>query len=139
MTVSVFKRVVEVGRAVLINGGEYNNKVAVIVEIIDHNRALIEGPTTGVPRHAHSFKNLRLLPYTLPKLPRGIRSAGLKKAIESAELVSKWEASTWAQKLAKRAKRATLTDFDRFKLMKLRKQRRSILNKEVAALKKQQA
>jgi large subunit ribosomal protein L14e len=33
-----FKRYVEVGRVVLINQGEFAGKLAVIVEIIDHNK-----------------------------------------------------------------------------------------------------
>lgn len=33
-----FKRFVEVGRIVLLNQGPYANKLATIVEIIDHNR-----------------------------------------------------------------------------------------------------
>jgi large subunit ribosomal protein L14e len=33
-----FKRFVEVGRVVLINQGEFAGKLAVIVEIIDHNK-----------------------------------------------------------------------------------------------------
>lgn len=33
-----FKRFVEVGRVVLINQGEFAGKLAVVVEIIDHNK-----------------------------------------------------------------------------------------------------
>lgn len=35
---ATFKRYVEVGRIVLLNEGPYANKLATIVEIIDHNR-----------------------------------------------------------------------------------------------------
>lgn len=36
-----FKRYVEVGRVVLINQGESEGKLAVIVEIVDHNKVSI--------------------------------------------------------------------------------------------------
>lgn len=35
---STFKRFVEVGRVVLVNDGPFAGKLAVIAEIIDHNR-----------------------------------------------------------------------------------------------------
>merc|ERR1711977_720235 len=65
-----FKRYVEVGRVVLVNDGPSSGKLAVIVEIIDHARALIDGPETGVPRQAIADKKVVLTPYVLKKLPR---------------------------------------------------------------------
>ncbi|KIJ90988.1 hypothetical protein K443DRAFT_14762 [Laccaria amethystina LaAM-08-1] len=43
------ERFVEVGRVVLLKSGAFSCKIAVIVEMIDHNRAIIDGPTTDVP------------------------------------------------------------------------------------------
>jgi transcription antitermination factor NusG len=37
-----FKRYVQVGRVVLINKGEFSGKLAVIVEIIDHNKVSLQ-------------------------------------------------------------------------------------------------
>ncbi|KAK9720068.1 hypothetical protein K7432_004393 [Basidiobolus ranarum] len=136
MTQDSFKRIVEVGRVVLLNSGVDAGKLAVIVEILDHNRAIVDGPTTGVARHAHAYRRLTLPPLVVKTLPRGTGSGALKKALEKQEIVALWEKTTWAQKLAAREKRAALTDFDRFKLMKLRKQRRNIVGKQIAALKK---
>jgi transcription antitermination factor NusG len=42
---STFKRFVEVGRVVLVNDGPFAGKLAVIAEIIDHNR--VSEPTGG--------------------------------------------------------------------------------------------
>ncbi|KAK9709939.1 hypothetical protein K7432_008706 [Basidiobolus ranarum] len=136
MTQDSFKRIVEVGRVVLLNSGVDAGKLAVIVEILDHNRAIVDGPTTGVARHAHAYRRLTLTPLVVKDLPRGTGSGAVKKALEKQEIVAKWEKTTWAQKLAAREKRAALTDFDRFKLMKLRKQRRNIVGKQIATLKK---
>jgi large subunit ribosomal protein L14e len=99
---STFKRFVEVGRVVLVNDGPSAGKLAVIAEIIDHNRALIDGPTTSVPRQQIPYRNLILTPYTLASLPRAAGSGPIKKAIEKAGVMEKWEQSGWAKKLAAR-------------------------------------
>ncbi|RIA98150.1 60S ribosomal protein L14e [Glomus cerebriforme] len=131
-----FKRLVEVGRVVFIDSGENAGKLAVIVEIIDHNRALIDGPITGVARHAHPFRRLTLTDLVVKGFPRGASSKIVKKHFEKQDILAKWDQSSWAKKLDNRKKRSGLTDFDRFKLMKLRKQRRLIVQTEEAALKK---
>ncbi|KAK9767681.1 hypothetical protein K7432_002320 [Basidiobolus ranarum] len=136
MTQDSFKRIVEVGRVVLLNHGPEAGKLAVIVEILDHNRAIVDGPTTGVSRQAYAYRRLTLTPLVVKSLPRSVGSGALQKAIEKQEIVATWNKTTWAQKLDARQKRAALTDFDRFKLMKLRKQRRNIVGKQIAVLKK---
>jgi len=45
-----FNLLVEVGRVVYIHYGPSSGKVAVILDIVDHSRVIVEGPTTGVPR-----------------------------------------------------------------------------------------
>ena len=45
-----FKRYVELGRVCLINYGEEAGKLATIVDVIDNNRVLVDGPETGVKR-----------------------------------------------------------------------------------------
>jgi len=134
-----FKRIVQVGRVVMINFGEDAGKLAVIVDIIDHNRALIHGPTTGVKRHSHSFRRLTLTPLVVKDLPRGIGHKSLVQILEKQDIMGQWSKTAWAVKLDNRVKRAALTDFDRFKLMKLKKQRRPIIGPQFAQLKKAQA
>ncbi|KAI0243902.1 hypothetical protein L0F63_006146, partial [Massospora cicadina] len=82
----VFKRYVEVGRGAVLRGGKYDQKLVIIVDIVDHNRALVEGPTSGVPRHVESFKNMDLTNIVLPKLPRGVSSKYLKTCAEKEEI-----------------------------------------------------
>ncbi|KXN87800.1 60S ribosomal protein L14-B [Leucoagaricus sp. SymC.cos] len=130
---SNFKRFVEVGRVVLIKDGPLSGKIAVIAEIIDHNRAIIDGPSTGVPRQAFPYKHLLLTPLKLTKLPRGAGSGVIKKLVETEGVVEKWDKSAWAQKRVTKEKRQSLNDFDRFKVMLAKKQRRDIVRK---ALKK---
>jgi len=121
---STFKRFVEVGRLVLLKSGPYEGKVAVIVEIIDHNRAIVDGPTTGVPRQPFPYRHLVLTPLTLQKLPRGARSGVVKKYIEKEEIIEKWNKSAWAQKLQAAQRRKTLTDFERFYVQIAKKNQR---------------
>ncbi|ORZ12443.1 60S ribosomal protein L14 [Lobosporangium transversale] len=129
-----FQRVVEIGRVVMINYGPDAGKLAVIVDIIDHNRALIEGPTTGIPRSAHAFRRLTLTPLVI-KVPRNAGQAVLKAAIQKQDLAGNWAKTSWAKKIASRAKRASNSDFDRFKLQKYKKLRREIVNKAVKTTK----
>ncbi|KIJ91910.1 hypothetical protein K443DRAFT_114378, partial [Laccaria amethystina LaAM-08-1] len=110
---SNFKRFAEIGRVVLLKSGPFSGKIAVIAEIIDHNRvSIIDGPTTGVPRQSYPYKHLTLTPLKLSGLPRGAGTKKVRKEIEKGAIVDKWDNSGWAQKLAVQ-KRWVLTDFGR--------------------------
>ena len=131
----VFKRYVEVGRVVLINYGPETGKLATIIDIVDQNKCLIDGPEeiTGVPRQVISYSRLALTDLTV-KIQANARQKTLKKAWEEADTLNKWESSSWAKKLSAKKKRASLSDFDRFKVMVARKQKSEIIAKKLAAL-----
>ncbi|KAI9252958.1 60S ribosomal protein L14 [Phascolomyces articulosus] len=131
-----FKRQVEVGRVVLINDGADANKLAVIVDIIDHKRALVDGPTTGVVRQPLAYARLTLTNLVVKGLPRNAGQAVLKKNLGKSQVVAQWEKSAWAQKLKQREVRANLTDFERFKIQKLKNKRAFALGSAVAKAKK---
>jgi large subunit ribosomal protein L14e len=116
----VFKKFVEVGRAVLINYGPLSGKLAVIVDIITTSRVLIDGPTTGVKRQEISLRRVSLTDFTLD-ITRGIKNAALKSAVEKFDLIKKWGNTPFAKKIHRGQVRAKLTDFDRFKVMVLKK------------------
>ncbi|KAJ2927365.1 hypothetical protein H1R20_g9727, partial [Candolleomyces eurysporus] len=132
MADSNFTRFVEVGRVVLLKKGPSSGKIAVIVEIIDHNRAIIDGPTTSVPRQSYPFKHLTLTNFKLTGLPRAAGSGVVKKLVEKEALVEKWNKSAWAQKREASEKRRSLSDFDRFKILVLKKQRRDRVRKALS-------
>ncbi|KAI8149279.1 60S ribosomal protein L14 [Fennellomyces sp. T-0311] len=132
-----FKRQVEVGRVVLINQGADANKLAVIVDIVDHKRALIDGPSTGVARQAFPYARLTLTNLVVKGLPRGAGQSVVKKYFEKDQIVSQWEKSAWAQKLKQRQVRANLSDFDRFKINKLKNKRAFAVGSAIAKAKKQ--
>lgn len=139
---------------VLVKSGPSAGHIAVIAEIIDHNRvrngglllwfrvavltfllvqAIIDGPTTSVPRQSFPYRYLTLTPLIVKDLPRAAGSGVIKKFLEKQETVSKWESSAWAKKMAAVQSRRTLSDFERFNVMVLKKQRRDSVRKAVKA------
>lgn len=73
----VYKRFVETGRVVLINYGSQSGKLAVIVEIVNTNRILIDGPTTGVKRQEIALRRVSLTDVCL-KIRNGAKTSEVK-------------------------------------------------------------
>ena len=121
----VFKRFVEVGRVIVINYGPLTGKLAVIVDILTTTKVVIQGLKGGVRRQELSLRRVTLTDYKVD-IKRGAKSAEVLKAIEDYKLEEKFKKSTFAKKSEIRHKRANLTDFDRFKVMRLR-QKRAVL------------
>lgn len=117
----MFKRFVEVGRVVLLKDGPDADKPAVIVEIVDHNRVMVDGPTTGVSRKVVSFRHVKLTDHTVA-IPRGARTGTVKKFVTENETMEKFFETSVAKKIASKAVRVNLSDFDRFKVMVLKRQ-----------------
>ncbi|KAH7037428.1 ribosomal protein L14 [Microdochium trichocladiopsis] len=133
-------RLVEVGRVVLVqDNGPYTGRIATIVEIIDHKRVLIDGPSSDaklvVPRQAIALANVLLAPIKVDKLPRAARTGTVKKAWENAGIDAKWKESSWAKRKEQGERRRALTDFERFKVLRLKKQRRFEERKALAKVK----
>jgi len=102
-------------------------------------QALIDGPSTdtktAVPRQAISLSHLILTPLVLEKLPRASRTGVVKAQWEKAGIEKKWQESAWAKKRAQKERRRALTDFERFKVLRLRKQARFEVRKSLAKVK----
>ena len=111
---------VEPGRVCYVNFGEDYGKMCVIVDILDMNRVLVDGP--AFPRVEYPLKRLFLTRLRLPLL-RGARTGNLLKACKSFGLDAKWKATSAFKKMDQSNKRAATTDFDRFKVMIARKNR----------------
>ena len=121
----VFRRFVEVGRVIIVNYGPLVGKLAVIVDILTTTKALIQGLKGGIKRQEISLRRVTLTDYKLD-IKRGAKQAEVYKAIDDFKLEDKFKTSTFYKKNEIRQKRANLTDFDRFKVMRLR-QKRSVL------------
>jgi large subunit ribosomal protein L14e len=65
---------------------------------------------------------------TIRGLPRGAGSPTVKKFFEKSGVAEKWAQSGWAKKRAAVKARRSLSDFDRFNVMLLKKQRRNVLS-----------
>ena len=85
------------------------------------NRVLVDG-MGNFPRVIYPLKRLTLTRLRIPIL-RGARTGTLRKAAAAFELDKKWAETRACQKLARGTARAATTDFDRFRVMVLRKQR----------------
>ncbi|KAF2197291.1 60S ribosomal protein L14 [Delitschia confertaspora ATCC 74209] len=129
-------RLVEVGRVVLFSAGPYAGRLATIVEIIDHKRVLVDGPASSkdkvVPRHSASLSHVSLTPIVINKLPRATGTGVVRKLWEQEKVDEKFDASNWAKGRVQFQKRRQLNDFERFKVMKLRKQARFEVAKTLA-------
>lgn len=126
----VFKRFMEVGRVVLVNYGPDAGKLATVIDVVDQNKCLIDGPNTGVVRQVISFKRIMLTDLTV-KIQRNARKNTIIKAWTDGDTQAKWDASSWAKKLNKKRVRAGLSDFDRFKVMVAKKQKTEIIAKKM--------
>lgn len=138
----LFTRFAEIGRVVVISYGPDAGKLAVIVDILDQNRALVDGPAavTGVSRSVVDFKSLSLTDYVLKgavdgksyTLPRNARQATIASFLKVFGVVEKFNASAWGKKVAARKEKAESTDFSRF-VLKAKKQKRSAAIKKSLA------
>ncbi len=116
------------------NYGELLNKLVVIVDILDQNRVLVEGPTASIRRQVMNVKRLALTNMTLEGIERGADSATVSAAYKQMDVDAKFLASAWGQKLARKEKRANLDDFGRFKVMVARQKKSKAVNAELAKL-----
>ncbi|KAL7567969.1 hypothetical protein ACA910_019677 [Epithemia clementina (nom. ined.)] len=130
-----FTRYMEVGRIVLINFGPLTGKLATVVDIVDQNKCLIDGPReiTGVDRQVISYTRIELTDYIV-KIKKNARAEEIKEAWTEADILASWEASAWAKKLESKKRRRALSDFDRFKVMVAKKQKSAIIAKKMAEL-----
>ncbi|NWI17453.1 RL14 protein, partial [Crypturellus soui] len=132
----VFKRFVEIGRVAFVSFGPHAGKLVAIVDVIDQNRALVDGPCSGVRRQAMPFKCMQLTDFVL-KFPHSARQKHVRVAWEKENINEKWAATRWAKKIEAREKKAKMTDFDRYKVMKAKKMRNRIIKHEMKKLLKE--
>ena len=121
----VFKRFVEVGRVIIINYGPHTGKLAVIVDVLTTTKVLVQGVKGGVRRQELSLNRVTLTDEKI-NIARNEKRDKVAKALADSKVEEKIKKSKLGQKVELRKKRANLTDFDRFKVMRLR-QKRAVL------------
>ena len=129
----VFRRFVEVGRVIIVNYGPLCGKLAVIVDILTTTKVLIQGLKGGIKRQEISLRRVTLTDYKLD-IKRGAKEAEVFKAIDDYKLEDKFKTSNIYKKNELRKTRANLTDFDRFKVMRLRQKRAALRHKTINGL-----
>merc|ERR1712071_495078 len=104
------QKLVQVGRVAYVAYGPDKGKLITIVDLIDTNRALVDGPTTGVRRQSMNIKSLYLTKFRV-RIPHSARERTFNKAIKEK-----------------------MTDFDRFKLMRAKQARNNMIKLEIGKL-----
>jgi large subunit ribosomal protein L14e len=105
--------------------------------ILSSSQALVDGPTSGVPRQAMNFKGLVLTDFKV-KIQHGCRTKAVRKAVQESDVDKKWEETAWAKKLRQRKVRRSLSDFDRYKVKVLKQKKSRIVRTAFNKLKKAQ-
>lgn len=90
--------------------------------LIDNPKLKPKSSVPTVPRHSLPIAHASLTHIVIPKIPLAAGSGALLKQWQAAKVDEEWASSSWAQTRARGDKRRALSDFDRFKVMKLRKQ-----------------
>jgi large subunit ribosomal protein L14e len=128
-------RFVEIGRVVYINYGPDLGKLAVIVDIVDYNRVIVDGPTTGVARQQLPLKRASLTEFVLA-VKRNQTSKNVAKAFQTEKIAERWAETSTGKTQASRLRKAGLTDFERFKLMVTQQKKSLLIRQELRKLKK---
>ncbi|XP_065720223.2 large ribosomal subunit protein eL14 isoform X3 [Drosophila suzukii] len=130
-----FERFVQTGRIAKASAGPLKGRLVAIVDVIDQNRVLVDGPLTGVPRQEYRLNNLHLTKYRI-KFPYTAPTRIVRKAWTESDLKAQWKVSPWYVKAQNICKRSSLNDFDRFKLRYAKRQRNKLLTIAFNTLKK---
>ena len=118
---------------VSVKSGAYKGDAAVIVDILDQFRYLVEG--VNVPRIVLNSRDVELTKIVVNNITRGISSADLQQAIKDQKVVEQYQSTAQFRRATKVTKRANLTDFDRFIVKKLKQQKKQLILKAYAPIK----
>ncbi|XP_018012036.1 60S ribosomal protein L14 [Hyalella azteca] len=110
---SLFTKYVELGRVVDITRGKCKGHQGVIVNIIDCNRLLVDGP--GMVRQEIKLKDARLTKFKL-KIKLEMPAKTLKKLWEKAHIDFRFKRLPYVKRAAKFERRSKITDYNAFKV-----------------------
>ena len=118
--------------------GRNAGKPVAIVDVIDSNRALVDGPCSKVTRQPIRFKRLRLTKHKL-NFDHSAPSRVVKREWEKNEMTKKWKEGLTFKRLVADSRRKDLSDLGRFKVYKLKQKVNKVVNDKVAQLKRKKA
>ena len=121
------KPFVQRGRVAYLTCGSNYGKLCLIIDIIDKNRALVSGPTTGVRRQPLSFQKMKLTKFVIKDVHPTIGDKAL--GLKMKDFVDQFNQSKTGQNLKNKEKRVKMTDFDRFKLQKTKQRMNKLISR----------
>merc|ERR1712227_71204 len=127
-----FSRFIQNGRVCLINYGPDSGKLVCVVDVIDGDKALVYGPTSGVARQVVGYKRLSLTDIKVEGVARGARKKTVDAAWAAEDIDGQWAATAWGKKCAARKAKATANDFDRFQAVVAKKKLMAAVREKVA-------
>jgi len=111
----------ELGRVVYINYGPLAGKPAVVVDIVNGTKVVIDGPSLGIERQVISTRRLELTKFRLGNFNKTDKSSELRKKIEAFGLLDRFNSCGVGKRIVKQQRKAALTDFERFKVVVLKR------------------
>lgn len=129
------KHLVEIGRVAYVGYGRNAGKPVAIVDVIDQNRALVDGPCSKVTRQPIRFKRLRLTKHKL-NFDHSAPTRVVKREWEKNEMTKKWKEGLTFKRLVADSRRKDLSDLGRFKVYKLKQKVNKVVNDKMAQLKR---
>ncbi|XP_052859793.1 60S ribosomal protein L14 [Anopheles cruzii] len=131
-----YKRFVETGRVAKCAVGKLKGRLVCIVNVIDQNRVLIDGPTSGVPRQQYPVNHLHLTKFRV-RFPYTAKTRTIRLALEKSKVKEKFDESIWKERAVAKYRRFNMTDFDRFKLRLARTERNKLVTSQYKKMKKE--
>lgn len=119
-----YNKFVQIGRVARINYGPQEGKLATIVDIVTDKRVLVDGE--NISRQVIPISRLQLTKQVV-KVGRGARTGALRKIISKEQVAQKFAQSTLGKHYASQERRENLTDFERFKVLVLRRRLSKLL------------
>lgn len=119
-----YNKFVQVGRVARINYGPQEGKLATIVDIVSDKRVLVDGE--DIQRQVIPIARLQLTNQIL-KVGRGARTGAVRKIISKENVSQTFSKSTLGRHYAAQQRRENLTDFERFKVVVLRRRLSKLL------------
>lgn len=124
-----YNKFVQVGRVARINYGPLEGKLATIVDIVSDKRVLVDGE--NIQRQVIPIARLQLTKQ-LVKIGRGARTGTVRKIISKENVAQTYAKTTIGQHYARQERRENLTDFERFKVVVLRRRLSKLLRAKPA-------
>ncbi|KAG5479689.1 hypothetical protein CUR178_03452 [Leishmania enriettii] len=114
---------IRAGRLVRMLRGPRQDRVGVIVDIVDANRVLVENPEDAkMWRHVQNLKNVEPLKYCV-SVSRNCSTKALKDALDSSKALEKYAKTRTAARVEAKKACAASTDFERYQLRVARRSR----------------